>query len=217
MALRGGDSTCVWRAIQIQNAHPSRMQAISEDGGDTLREVEPERGIGGALAAQAHCVEDDGMHVVESVCVEVPAVWRKEPSRWEDVAGPQSVDGEDAAARRADPDRDSARAHRPECIGSRTLADDRCAFRYHDIARTAGQHLEMPLLHSREEAMRSQLVGDGVHLDRPRRPSVARIAAASSVMSIPTGHHAMQRPHPTQPDSSNWFHQVESLWVIHCR
>ncbi len=34
-------------------------------------------------------------------------------------------------------------------------------------------------------------------------PSVARIAAASSVMSMPTGHHARHLPQPTQPDSSN--------------
>ena len=52
----------------------------------------------------------------------------------------------------------------------------------------------------------------------PRRaPSVARMAAASSVMSMPTGHQAMHRPQPTQPDVSNWSHQVDSLWVSHCR
>ena len=28
---------------------------------------------------------------------------------------------------------------------------------------------------------------------------------------------AMQRPQPTQPDVSNWSHQVDSLWVSHCR
>ena len=41
--------------------------------------------------------------------------------------------------------------------------------------------------------------------------------AASSVMSIPTGHHAMHRPQPTQPDCPNWSYQVLSLWEIHCR
>ena len=29
------------------------------------------------------------------------------------------------------------------------------------------------------------------------------MAATSSVMSIPTGHHVMHRPHPTQPDVPN--------------
>ena len=50
-----------------------------------------------------------------------------------------------------------------------------------------------------------------------RRAVVARIAAASSVMSIATGHQVMQRPQPTQPDVPNWSIQVASLCVIHCR
>ena len=36
-------------------------------------------------------------------------------------------------------------------------------------------------------------------------------------MSIPTGHHAMQRPHPTHPEVPNWSCQVASLCVIHWR
>src|SRR3712207_6048003 len=42
-----------------------------------------------------------------------------------------------------------------------------------------------------------------------------RSAAASSVMSMPTGHQAMQRPHPTQPEVPNWSYQEASLWVAH--
>src|SRR5271166_4732857 len=57
--------------------------------------------------------------------------------------------------------------------------------------------------------------------DPPRRSSstdwVALMAAASSVMSMPTGHQVMQRPQPTQPDVPNWSIQFASLWVIHCR
>jgi len=36
-------------------------------------------------------------------------------------------------------------------------------------------------------------------------------------MSIPTGHQVMHRPHPTQPELSNWSYQVDNLWVIHWR
>jgi hypothetical protein len=43
------------------------------------------------------------------------------------------------------------------------------------------------------------------------------MAAASSVMSMPTGHQVMHRPQPTQPDVPNWSIQVASLCVIHCR
>ena len=48
-------------------------------------------------------------------------------------------------------------------------------------------------------------------------PAVARIAATSSVMSMATGHHVMQRPQPTQPELPNWSCQVPSLWVSHWR
>ena len=53
----------------------------------------------------------------------------------------------------------------------------------------------------------------------PRLASLAPAMrrAASSVMSMPTGHQAMHRPQPTQPDLPNWSCQVPSLWVIHCR
>ena len=43
------------------------------------------------------------------------------------------------------------------------------------------------------------------------------MTASSSRTSIPTGHQAMQRPHPTHPLDPNWSHQVENLWVSHCR
>jgi hypothetical protein len=49
-----------------------------------------------------------------------------------------------------------------------------------------------------------QLIGDAVQLAvAARAPSVDRIAAASSVMSMPTGHQAMHRPQPTQPEVPN--------------
>jgi hypothetical protein len=43
------------------------------------------------------------------------------------------------------------------------------------------------------------------------------MAATSSVMSIPTGHQVMHRPHPTHPDDPNWSYHDASLCVIHCR
>lgn len=50
----------------------------------------------------------------------------------------------------------------------------------------------------------------------PRRKR-ASSRAASSVMSIPTGHQSMQRPHPTHPELPNWSNQVPSLCDIHWR
>ena len=46
---------------------------------------------------------------------------------------------------------------------------------------------------------------------------LAAIAASSSRTSMPTGHQAMQRPQPMQPDVPNWSHHVANLWVSHCR
>jgi hypothetical protein len=48
-------------------------------------------------------------------------------------------------------------------------------------------------------------------------PAEAQIAVASSVMSMPTGHQAMQRPQPTQPERPYWSCQPPSLWVSHWR
>jgi hypothetical protein len=42
---------------------------------------------------------------------------------------------------------------------------------------------------------------DGVLL---AEPSASRMAQASSVISIPTGHQVMQRPQPTHPEVPNW-------------
>ena len=42
-------------------------------------------------------------------------------------------------------------------------------------------------------------------------------ARSSSRTSIPTGHHVMHRPQPTQPDIPNWSHQVPNLCVSHWR
>ena len=44
-----------------------------------------------------------------------------------------------------------------------------------------------------------------------------RIAAISSVTSIPTGHQVMQRPQPTHPLVPNWSIHDENLWVSHWR
>src|SRR5581483_1655624 len=49
------------------------------------------------------------------------------------------------------------------------------------------------------------------------KPASRASAEVSSVMSMPTGHQTMHRPHPTQPASPNWSCQVPSLWLSHWR
>src|SRR5271165_6941485 len=47
--------------------------------------------------------------------------------------------------------------------------------------------------------------------------SDSRMARASSVRSIPTGHQVMQRPQPTHPEVPNWSIQYANLCIIHWR
>ena len=54
----------------------------------------------------------------------------------------------------------------------------------------------------------------GVHASPPDS-SPSQIAAASCVISIPTGHQVMQRPQPTQPLRPYCSCQLPSLWVSH--
>ena len=180
------------------------MQPVAEDPGDALREIETELGIVRTLAAEADGVEHHGVHIVERVSIEMPPVRRKEPRPSEDIAGVECVEGLHPSPWRRDSERNPAGPQRPERVGVGALPDDRGARGDDDISTATGQHLEMVRVHPREEAMCRQLIGDAVQVAvAARAPSVDRIAAASSVMSIPTGHQAMHRPQPTQPDVPN--------------
>ena len=53
------------------------------------------------------------------------------------------------------------------------------------------------------------------HVQSPWPCSLARMAATSSVMSMPTGHQVIQRPQPTQPLRPYCACQLPSLWVSH--
>ena len=81
----------------------------------------------------------------------------------------------------------------------------------------AGDQLEMLAAHAGERGRLREQIVNRPHRSSLGAASVARIAAASSVMSIATGHQVMQRPQPTHPDVPNWSIQVASLCVIHCR
>ena len=108
-------------------------------------------------------------------------------------------------AGRMDFQRDRAVANEIELIG-------RFAFAEQIVARRANRRLRAqpeisgassassPAKNGCSRTMRSSPSIDHSSLCDP---AVARIAAASSVMSIPTGHQVMQRPQPTQPEVPN--------------
>ncbi len=180
------------------------MEPVAEDSGDALREVKAEPGVVRTLAAEADGVEHHRVDLVERVGIEMPTVRGKQPCPPEDVARVERVEGLHAPPWCGDSDCNPAGTQSPERVGVPSLADDRCARGDHNIASASRQHLEMVRRHSGKESMCCQLVGDALHVAfAVRAPSLDRIAAASSVMSMPTGHQAMHRPHPTQPEVSN--------------
>ena len=119
-----------------------------------------------------------------------------------------------------DLDRDVPRRHEVRDIRRAALSEQQLAGpEAHDL-RPLGDELHGLGGEVRQEGMvRQQVAHRLVHetSTSATAPSLARMAAASSVMSMPTGHQAMQRPQPTQPDVSNWSHHVDSLWVSHWR
>ena len=80
-------------------------------------------------------------------------------------------------------------------------------------------HVDHPMRHGDEERVGGHRWPDPSSLDTAAFAANAAdsmvSAAASTVRSMPTGHHVMHRPHPTQPLSPYWSHHVPSLCVNH--
>ncbi len=138
--------------------------------------------------------------------------------------GMQGLDDDRLAGRHRDLDPDCAVADREEGVGGLPLPEQVLALIGDDVRAATGQKLQVLGVQPLEERDLGQQVGDRLQAASSSppstgapAPSVARIAAASSVMSIATGHQAMQRPQPTQPEVPNWSIQLASLCVIHCR
>src|ERR1017187_4022193 len=78
-----------------------------------------------------------------------------------------------------------------------------------DFLRERSQPFQILRLKAFQYALAFRVLNEFVDADPSPPPFVfsagaaARNAATSSVRSIPAGHHAMQRPQPTQPLSPN--------------
>ena len=123
------------------------------------------------------------------------------------------------ASRGANLDPHRAAAHEIEGVGRLALLQEELTGLEALEAGTTGDERR----HVQREAPQQRVLGHQL-FDRtdhdgptPGTRSACRIAAASSVRSMPTGHQAMQRPQPTHPEVPNWSHQVPSLWVSHWR
>ena len=103
-----------------------------------------------------------------------------------------------------------------QLIGFLAFAEEIRARLEHDVAATSCDELDVRLIQVAEEGVIAEQ--DFKRLDpHAQASSVRRMERTSSVMSMPTGHHVMQRPQPTQPEVPNWSIQVASLWVSHWR
>ena len=198
-------------AVHVQQPHAGVLQALDDDLGEQPEDVVAQRGIGRELAAQARAVERDrvdrcrahGRRTCRPVrrrrATTTRAGRRREGSR-------SSSRRAGARTSRAPRRRNAATKKR---VGGIALAQEVLAGLEAAIASASGDQLAM-LGRELARARRSRLAG-------PQSCASPRIAAASSVMSIATGHQVMQRPQPTQPEVPNWSIQPASLCVIHCR
>ena len=133
---------------------------------------------------------------LECAGVEVPAVGREQPRPADDVA-----------RRRASRWRGRRGSRRSSSSPMRPVADERrtCPAghpRGRSSPRPAPAVVAQPASELGEGRGRARR--RGAPRGRPRRASswrdsFLRMAATSSVTSMPTGHHVMQRPQPTQP------------------
>ncbi len=192
------------------------LQALHQHLREPADDAEAERGVLGALPAQARAVELRRAHVRHRPGVEMRAVRREEPRPAEDLAVVNRLDHDLAARRDEVPDGDRAVADDVEAVGGVALAEDRLALLEVDVAPAAGDERRGPPPSCRRRTASGRGARQAAVAALFSSCSVFR-AATSSVMSIPTGHHVMQRPQPTQPDVSNWSCHVPSLCVSHCR
>ena len=196
--------------IEVEEPEPGGGQALGDDLGEALHDPIAERGVGVALLPKAAGIDHDEVRALQDVDVVHPAMRREDPRPSDDVSRLQRLDHERARGRgnlqatpaRTTKNRPPDRPRANGAPGSMTSSRPQPAIR----SRSPGSRPARTGC----EASSSRIVGVLIRC-------CASIAATSSVRSMPAGHHEMQRPHPTQPDSPNWSHHVESLCVSHCR
>ena len=138
---------------------------------------------------------------------------REDPRPTDELAGADRLDDQRAGGR-VDLQRDLPGPQHEELVRRIVLGREELADLDDTVAAATSHEVEVPLLQAGQHRLLRQQVADRRRSHAGSSPLMAR---TSSVRSIAAGHQEMQRPQPTQPDSPNWSHQVESLWVSHCR
>lgn len=128
----------------------------------------------------------------------------------------EGLDNCGASARLVHVEGDQPGADDPETVGRTALLEDTDTGEERDFAGETEQPVTVFGRQSAEKSVSFRRHEGASPCAAPAVRSSFR-AWASSVMSMPTGHHTMHRPQPTQPELPNWSYQVPSLWVAHCR
>ena len=198
--------------IDVEDLKRNLVEALHEDRDESLHHLVAEMMIGLALAAQAGGVDADRPGEFDGAGVEMSS------GRGERAMMPRRFRFRRAWKRRSGRAQGQRSRRRPGRGGSGRIRS-RLRLRETGIAR----HRSGGCAHSPPPAgsvRRGSRRRTGAPSGYPQFPSwrsrfaelgVARIAAASSVISMPTGHQVMQRPQPTQPDVPNWSIQFASL------
>ena len=110
------------------------------------------------------------------------------------LANADRLKGDGAAPRRGDGQRDAALADKIEPVRRLALMKKMLAFFEAHVLGAAADKLDKAFVQTCEKSMLPDDALKPFHSRLLQRASVSRMARTSSVMSIPTGHHVMQRP-----------------------
>ena len=207
-------------AIDIEELQPRRVQPLHQERQEALHHLVAEIVVRLAFAAQAGGVDADRARQLDGAGIERPAVRRDKPGGADEIAVAQSREDDRGACR-------ARRFRAPPCRGGSGRIRRQARLRETSIRPACEAMVAGAAGDERTVLRRKRRRRTGAPAEFASRPSMrvssvcgcgfARMAAASSVMSMPTGHQVMQRPQPTQPEVPNWSIQVASLCVIHCR
>jgi len=204
-------------AIDVEDLQAGSLQALDQHRYEPFHHLIPKIVILLALAAQTAGVHGDCTGQFERPGVVGPAVRRHQPGHADDLADTNSLKSDRAAPRRRHGKSNASMADEIEPVRGFAFAKEILAFFKAHILGAAADQLAELFAQAGEKPMLSNDALEPFYDRLLQRVALLRIARTSSVISMPTGHHVMQRPQPTQPEVPNWSNQVASLWVIHWR
>src|SRR5579875_9375 len=204
-------------AVDVEDLQPRRLQAPDQDRHQALHHLVAEIVVGFAFPAQTGGVHRDRPDAGQRPRIIAPAIGRDQPGDADDFALAQGLESNRPAPRIGHRQGHAAMPDQMEGIRRFALADQVLARLEARISGAAADEgTEIPA-QAGEERMLADDAFKAFHGLSPQGGALSRMAATSSVMSMPTGHQVMQRPQPTHPDVPNCSIHVASLWVIHWR